>query len=336
MALSERNYMGVPGKTFRTRFVWTCSAVLIVANIVAFALQSLLDGGTGVMGWLSLSHRSVEQGALWTFVTYSFLHGNELHLLANMITLWCIGRFLEPAEKPVRVFALYFGGVLAGAFLWYPVGGQTQLIGASAGVCAMATYMLFRHFNDRLRFFLSDIVVRAKWMLLVLSALTLAGFVFTEIPTSMPEWYWWPALWENEVAHSAHLGGMLWGAAIFAQQRWRWFLRHPTKRHKVIPFRQMVIVRNPPPNLHVQQPKAMPPPEPSRVKPSDWRPKMNTQPATPPRTSTASSVSKLSGELLEAEVDRILDKINVSGFVSLSADERALLDRASTLFSGKK
>ena len=46
--------------------------------------------------------------------------------------------------------------------------------------------------------------------------------------------------------------------------------------------------------------------------------------------------AEIPAEHLEAEVNRILDKINVSGFISLSAAERALLAHASTLFAGKK
>ena len=222
MALSEREYMGARGRAFQSRFALTTTRILVAANAVAFFFQELAGGigGEGaVMSYLPLSQSAISHGALWTFVTYSFLHDNLFHLLANMLTLWCTGNFLEPAESRSRILVLYFGGVLAGAFLWYPVGGQARLIGASAGVCATMAYMLLRHFHDTFRLLLPPIVMRAKWMLAFLTVITLSGFLFAEIPTAFPS-SWWPALWKNETAHSAHLGGLLWGTGIFALGRW--------------------------------------------------------------------------------------------------------------------
>lgn len=351
MALSEREYMGARGRAFQSRFALTTTRILVAANAVAFFFQELAGGigGEGaVMSYLPLSQSAISHGALWTFVTYSFLHDNLFHLLANMLTLWCTGNFLEPAESRSRILVLYFGGVLAGAFLWYPVGGQARLIGASAGVCATMAYMLLRHFHDTFRLLLPPIVMRAKWMLAFLTVITLSGFLFAEIPTAFPS-SWWPALWKNETAHSAHLGGLLWGTGIFALGRW--FFSHRAKQRKrIIPFRQVVSVRHVSRNVIVPPSPRLPPHPPAppcsptqvsrdvayNIPEKVFKQNSSSVPVPCASMPRPAKSAEIPAEHLEAEVNRILDKINVSGFISLSAAERALLAHASTLFAGKK
>src|SRR5438105_13659833 len=49
----------------------------------------------------------------WTIVTYQFLHGGWLHILANMWTLWIFGDNVEDRMGPVRftIFYLVCGSV---------------------------------------------------------------------------------------------------------------------------------------------------------------------------------------------------------------------------------
>jgi hypothetical protein len=54
---------------------------------------------------------------------------------------------------------------------------------------------------------------------------------------------------------------------------------------------------------------------------------------TPQGTGHAYRINLSERESLKAEVDRILDKINTSGFGSLTAEEKRTLDAARTILS---
>ena len=52
---------------------------------------------------------------LWTLLTHIFVHGNFVHLFANMFSLWFIGRIAEKILGKKRFIGIYFAsGILAG------------------------------------------------------------------------------------------------------------------------------------------------------------------------------------------------------------------------------
>ncbi|MCB9245518.1 MAG: rhomboid family intramembrane serine protease [Flavobacteriales bacterium] len=54
----------------------------------------------------------------WTLITYMFLHAGFWHLLFNMLFLYFIGRILEDFQSTQRFYTIYFGGGLAGALFY--------------------------------------------------------------------------------------------------------------------------------------------------------------------------------------------------------------------------
>jgi hypothetical protein len=55
--------------------------------------------------------------------------------------------------------------------------------------------------------------MRIRWVLRALWIVTLCGWIFAELP-SRHTWSFWQSAWDSDVAHSAHLGGLIAGAVM--------------------------------------------------------------------------------------------------------------------------
>jgi membrane associated rhomboid family serine protease len=72
----------------------------------------------------------------WRLLTSGFMHEGLLHIALNMLSLWFVGRVLEPAIGTVNFTAIYFASLLAGSFgalLFTPIeptlGASTAIFG---------------------------------------------------------------------------------------------------------------------------------------------------------------------------------------------------------------
>jgi rhomboid protease GluP len=85
----------------------------------------------------------VRDGEVWRLLSSAFLHGNEVHLLMNMLGLWSFGGFLEPVLGWRRYLVLYglsaLAGSLASAFLGtsFSAGASGALWGLMVGGFAL-------------------------------------------------------------------------------------------------------------------------------------------------------------------------------------------------------
>lgn len=93
--------------------------------------------------WLALSSDfSVSLPFVWTFITYSFLHGGVLHLIFNLIVLNFAGRLFQTFFSEKQLFGVYvLGAVFSGlvyvlAYTFLPL-GNALLVGASASIMAI-------------------------------------------------------------------------------------------------------------------------------------------------------------------------------------------------------
>lgn len=209
--LSERDYMQRP----RRRLTLSATVVLVVLNIVAFCLQYTLLRDLNDAGYLALSLEGLKRGYVWQLLTFQFMHGGLLHLLVNCWALFVFGRPVEWAIGKSRFLILYFssgvfGGLLQMLAAWFwPMyfGGAT--LGASAGVFGVVAAFAMLFPNERLLmllFFVIPVNMRAKsllWFLLVLTAL---GLSFPHSRLTL--------LLGGNIAHAAHLGGILTGLAF--------------------------------------------------------------------------------------------------------------------------
>lgn len=139
-----------------------------------------------------------------TYVTYSFLHGNFLHLGSNMIFLWVFGDNVEDAMGHFKFLIFYFACAAAGAFahaLLLP-DSQNPLIGASGAVAGIVAAYLMLHPKVRV------------WVLVL-------GRIPLPLPAFIPLVFW--VLFQffmvvtdigGEVSWAAHVGGIVAGALL--------------------------------------------------------------------------------------------------------------------------
>ena len=265
--------------------------LLIVLNVAAFLLQLGLSAFSkfDVFRYFALSIDGLRHGYVWQLLTFQLMHGNWLHLLLNCLAIYFIGRELEQVLGRKSFWTLYLssgaiGGlvqILAGLAL----GGRyaVPVVGASAGafglVAAFATLFPERTLT-LLIFFILPVSMRAKFLLLFSVIIAIIGMVF-------------PAPNDN-VAHAAHLGGILAGVCFIRYAvHWQW-PRFAQKRRQ--PVRRLV--------------------------------KVHSQKAGPWSERAANGEDLPPEEFLSKEVDPILDKISAQGIQSLTERERRILEAA--------
>ena len=192
---------------------------LLIANIAGFVAQLFTDElliiwfglwpfntpvvpGQGVVGFLP-----------WQVVTYSFLHGNSLHLLFNMLGLFMFGSEVERVLGYRRFFTYYFVSVLAAGAAQLVMstlspGPPYPTIGASGGVFGLLlAYGVF--FPRRI-------------VMLIFPPIPMPARVFVIVYAAI-ELYLGVTGTQAGVAHFAHLGGMLGGFIMLRHWRRRRF-----------------------------------------------------------------------------------------------------------------
>jgi membrane associated rhomboid family serine protease len=277
--------------------------ILLVITIGAFVLEQIINvsfPGTGNGGssfikkWFVLSAENFKELKVWTVISYAFLHSsnNIWHIVGNMLSLFFIGRMVEPLLGKRSFFMLYFSGAIIGgiAYLFFHLNDQSSVVGASAAVCAILAFFCMR-FPERqitlLLFFIIPLTVKPKWIFWGFLGISTYLLLFSEIQGT------------NGVAHSAHLGGFLTGVVYY----------------RYIYNRQMVSG-----NIFGQ----------TRIEAPQW---FKRRRKVESKISYQVNRPTQNRDGLQKEVDRILDKINTSGFSSLNETEKATLEKAKELLN---
>ena len=184
---------------------------LLLINVAVFLLQisgldldyfALWPLGPSSMGGLTFEP--------WQIVTYSFLHGSPLHLISNMFALWMFGTDVERVWGRNRFLTYYFTCVLSAGLtqllVSYWMGSSAPTIGASGGVFGvlLAYGMMYPHRTILLIF---PPIPMPAWLLVTLYG---AFELYAGVTGTM-----------GDVAHFAHLGGMLGGYLLIRYGRSR-------------------------------------------------------------------------------------------------------------------
>ena len=272
------------------------TTVLMIALIVAYALQQIDIAylHSSAMDYLVLSGAGLRHGYVWQLLTFQFLHVSLSHIFWNLVGLWCFGRPVEGRLGKAHFLMLYFlsgtaGGLLQGLLgIAFPMQFGLPTFGASAGIAGLVAAFATMDPDAPILFSLI-IPMRAKHVFYVSLAVAL---FFTIVPSNY------------EVAHAAHLGGLLFGAAYirrgigFTQSLSEW---NPLRRKL----------------RRVQMIKA------ATVKPSRFG-----------RQTKLDETTELpSEEFMSKEVDPILEKISAHGIKSLTEREREILQAARARMS---
>jgi membrane associated rhomboid family serine protease len=182
---------------------------LIIANVVVYLLEQLANDT--FMSLFALW----PLGPLfhpWQVVTYSFLHDPTgfAHIFFNMFALYMFGGALESFWGSRRFAMYYLASVLAAACTELVVLSQQRLvepvIGASGGVFGLLLGFAWFFPRQRLMLLFPPIPMPAWLFVTLYGALELVLGVTGA---------------QDNVAHFAHLGGMLGGAVMILLWRSR-------------------------------------------------------------------------------------------------------------------
>lgn len=109
--------------------------LLIAVNLVIYLIRVINPEIIFDLGLLSEGFWD----RYWTLVSHMFIHRDIWHILANMITLYFFGSYLNRLLGTTKFLIVYFaGGILGGLiFLLLPPTELTIAIGASGAIFAL-------------------------------------------------------------------------------------------------------------------------------------------------------------------------------------------------------
>ena len=291
--------------TVPVRFVLVNVAVFVIVRVVALVCLLFAVDAMPAIELLEMPSNPVKfLHQPWSVISYMFLHYDVMHILFNMLWLYWFGAMFHQIFGTRRFVGLYFLGGIGGALLYMlaynvlPLFSSTEglLLGASASVLAIVAATAVRQpdYKVGLLFFGQ---ISLKWIAIVT--------IFIDVISIGSS---------NAGGHIAHLGGALTGAAFALADRrgtdiTAWF-------NRAIDW----IV-----NLTRRRP---------RVKVGNFHNSPFTRTKQQPRTDkqqyerdNGRRNSMTPAE--EAEMDEILKKIKLSGYASLTAEEKRRLFEVS-------
>ena len=130
--------------------------ILIGLCVIVYALQILVPGLAAQSLELRLGFMPVVAAQEpWRFLTTAFLHADYMHIGFNMLTLWVLGRTLEPLLGRWRFTSIYLLSALGGSTMiyWLSWPGTeswlTLTVGASGAVFGLfsAMFIVQRRFG---------------------------------------------------------------------------------------------------------------------------------------------------------------------------------------------
>jgi membrane associated rhomboid family serine protease len=223
---------------------------LIIINVVMLLLMYAVKAMTGVdlNAILGLYFPKSDSFRSWQIVTHMFMHGSFIHLFLNMFALWMFGRVLEQVWGPKRFLLYYLVTGLGAAFTFelvqwmqytkvmaalspeqlqyvYDSGSEVfsqgknfsdvqmgklngllnvPVVGASGAVYGvlLAFGVLFP--NTQLMLIFPPLPIKAKYLVIGYAAIELYSAITAP---------------GSGIAHSAHLGGMIFGYLLI--RYWR-------------------------------------------------------------------------------------------------------------------
>jgi len=231
---------------------------------------------------------------VWQLITYQFLHGGFSHILFNMFALWMFGAEIENTWGSKKFLIYYLAcGIGAGLLHLFlsPVltGALAPTIGASGAIYGVMIAFAM-FFPDRLIFLYFFIPVKAKYFIAFMVV-----FEFLAVDSV-----------GSGVAHLAHLGGALVG-----------FLFILFDKDSTVRFKE--IFGNARRGLTSQRDVFQ--------KSSFKNPFKKT--GADIEDATFRDLNEEKSDVTQEDIDRILDKISLSGYKNLTKREKKILFEAS-------
>ncbi|MEL6106803.1 MAG: rhomboid family intramembrane serine protease [Planctomycetota bacterium] len=250
----------------------------------------------------SLDPRRVASGQVWRVFSYPFLHDRNApwHLIINMIFLYWFGSRLERMYGATEFCLFYFlSATLAGISylaLSYYTGNTSAELGASGAIWALVILYVIHHPYEQVHvYFLFPIQIRVLALIYLVYDLHPVLLAMNGQPGLV-----------GGVGNAAHLGGAAFGALYFYRS-WRLTPLWNRLRGKPSSRWETRTVRRPA--------RSVVPFDRGNLDASRGQ---STKPRIDPATKR-----------LEAQLDRVLEKIQDSGRDSLTEEEISVLEQAS-------
>lgn len=201
---------------------------IIIINVLVFAATFVATNyGIDLSKYLGLHFFLAKDFNAVQLVSYMFMHGGFTHIFFNMFAVWMFGRILEQTWGPKKFLTFYLVcGIGAGLiqelvqYIYYVtvLSNYTAVatgmgsismaaylnmlttVGASGAVYAILLAFGMTYPNDKMFIFPLPFPIKAKWFVI--------GYAVIEL---------WSAISNNpndNVAHFAHLGGMLFALVL--------------------------------------------------------------------------------------------------------------------------
>ncbi len=287
--------------------------LMIINGIVFFItilMENILVGGVPVelilYKWFALSPLSGSGHTfdfkLWQLITYQFMHANFSHIFFNMFALWMFGAEIENLWGSKKFLTYYLMcGVGAGMLhlLFTPLLAlpPASTVGASGAVYGiMIAFALM--FPDRFIYIYFLIPVKAKYLIGFLIIIEILAVDSVG----------------STVAHLAHIGGALVGLLFILLDK---SMHVPLKDALRIGFRRRK-------NYNYDRDYTYQDPDSYSHRSSFYE------------DISEAKVHDASDDISQEEIDRILDKISISSYKSLTEREKRILFEASKRMNEKR
>ncbi len=180
-------------------------ALLILNLGLYFADILFLDYAIRKFGAFSIGSAIFEK-KFWEFITFQFMHGNVLHVLANSLGLFFFGPFVERWLGSLKFLIFYLtcgvGGAAFFVLLTYleilpALSMVTPLVGASAGIYGIIIAVAVLAPSMQVSLFFPPITLTIRQLALVAIVVAVGVIVF--------------GIGNNEGGEAGHLGGAIVG-----------------------------------------------------------------------------------------------------------------------------
>ena len=188
---------------------------LLIINILIWAFMALIPAaGQSLTRYLALYYFTSPGFQPYQLFTYMFLHANFEHIFFNMFALWMFGRTLEYELGQKRFLTYYMVCGIGAALIQYLTAlafGEFPLVlvGASGAVMGLLLAFGVLHPNAVIMLLIPPIPMKAKWFVVIYGVIEL--------------FLGWRGV--GNVAHFAHVGGMLWGFLLLQWWKQRGIIR---------------------------------------------------------------------------------------------------------------
>ena len=182
---------------------------LLIINLLVYMATAMLPIGDRI-----LEYGALALGSPWfhayQYITYMFLHSSFEHLFFNMFALWMFGRTLEYRLGSQRFLVYYIACGVGAALIQWGVAlllGELPLflVGASGAVMGLLLAFGVLYPNATIMLLIPPIPMKAKWFVIIYALIEL--------------FLGWRGV--GQVAHFAHVGGMVWGFLLLHYWRRR-------------------------------------------------------------------------------------------------------------------